>query len=561
MKFLLEKNKAFFFIIAVMKVIISLLNVLFSLILERLINIAINRDLSEFLQMILFTIIYIFMCTLVDYFSSISQNFFLRNIMVNLKEKYFSGILHKDIVNFNKVNTANYISNLSNDISLIEREYFLNILNLIEEVAALTIATMLLFTINIYVALITYLLILFLIMLPLIFNKKVQKKNLQYSTTQEKFTSNIKDYFSGFNVIKEFNIEHAIFEKFKSSNTGVEKKKMDLNNLNTMIKSFSNFFSFLVNFVSFGVGGYFVTKNILTIGALIAIIQLTNSIFNPIVTISARISGIKGMSVIINKLKKIMEESNCLKNKIDMKIDGFDNKIECKNLYFSYDGKNDVLKNINITFEKGKKYAIIGKSGSGKSTLCNLLLKHYTTFEGEILIDGIDIRKINKQSLTNLISIVPQNIFIFNATLKENIKLYCDFSEYDFFSASKKACLNDIMKDADKLIQESGENLSGGEKQRVAIARALIRNSPILVIDEGTSALDNITASVIDRDLLELKEITVISIIHKLDENTLKKYDQIILIDEGSILERGNFDDLVNNYSFFYANLYSDSIN
>lgn len=177
----------------------------------------------------------------------------------------------------------------------------------------------------------------------------------------------------------------------------------------------------------------------------------------------------------------------------------FDKEIVFKNVSFSYDGVKDAISDINIIIEKNKKYAIVGPSGSGKSTLLKILLKYYNDYKGDVLVDSIQLKEINSSSWYKLVSIIHQNVLLFNGTIRENISLYQDFSDEEINNAvllsGLKKLVEKLEDGLDSKVAEAGQNLSGGEKQRIAIARALIKKMPILVLDEATSFLVNIMAA------------------------------------------------------------------
>ncbi|MFZ7822021.1 ATP-binding cassette domain-containing protein [Priestia sp. 40] len=218
-------------------------------------------------------------------------------------------------------------------------------------------------------------------------------------------------------------------------------------------------------------------------------------------------------------------------------------------------GTNEVLRDINLSIEKNKKYVIIGQSGCGKSTLIKLILGMNKGYNGEILWDKEELTKLDTTELTKLYSIIHQNIYLFNKSIRENILLFEDFNEEQINQALSISGVTEFIKDQqglDNNVGESGGNLSGGQKQRIAVARGLIRNKPILVIDEGTSALDLKTSYSIEDKLLNFNNLTIIAITHKLNPELLRRYDEVIYMEGGRIAEKGPLDELVQNRGAFY---------
>jgi len=235
-------------------------------------------------------------------------------------------------------------------------------------------------------------------------------------------------------------------------------------------------------------------------------------------------------------------------------------KIEFRNVTYAYDGENDVLRNVSVTIEKGKTFALVGPSGGGKTTICHLIPHFYDVESGEILIDGVELHKIKNESLRRNIGIVQQDIYLFNASIRENI-LYgrLDASEEEVIEAAKRANIHDWIMTLDEgydtVIGERGVRLSGGQKQRLSIARVFLKNPAILILDEATSALDNTTEIMIQEALDELcRGRTTIVVAHRL--STIKNADEIAVIANGEIIERGTHDELVAADGM-YAKLHS----
>ena len=209
-----------------------------------------------------------------------------------------------------------------------------------------------------------------------------------------------------------------------------------------------------------------------------------------------------------------------------------------------------------MDIKKGEKIAIVGMSGSGKSTLFNLLLRFYDVTSGNISIDNQDLQDISSESLYNLITVVQQDVYIFDDTLSANITLNQPFSEDDIKQAVQQSGLENYILENELGLQtlcgENGANLSGGEKQRLSIARALIRKTPILLLDEATSSLDNQVTTEIENSILKIRDLTTLVVTHKLNETLLKKYDRILFMKDGVIVEDGSFDDLIYKEGEFY---------
>jgi MsbA_lipidA: lipid A export permease/ATP-binding protein MsbA len=207
------------------------------------------------------------------------------------------------------------------------------------------------------------------------------------------------------------------------------------------------------------------------------------------------------------------------------------------------------LNNINITFEKGKRYAVVGGSGSGKSTLTKLVLGYYNNYQGQIRFDDMDMHAISEKSVMEQVAVIPQNVYVFEDTLRNNITLFDPYTEEEVDMAVKKAGLDGVVQrlemGLETVLKEGGSNLSGGEKQRISIARAFLHHRKLWVLDEATSSLDNKMAYQVEKAVLDIPGITVIMITHHYNRSNLEKCDAIVVLEQGNIVEQGTFEKLM----------------
>jgi ABC-type multidrug transport system fused ATPase/permease subunit len=303
----------------------------------------------------------------------------------------------------------------------------------------------------------------------------------------------------------------------------------------------------------FGLGFFFAFKGMMSIGKVIAFIQLGNFILAPVKNLAPLISNRKAAIKLIERLSDEIEKNE--ERPEGTFLEGFKNAIELNNVNFAYSEDKTVLHHVNLRFEKGKSYAIVGGSGSGKSTLLKLLLGYISNYEGDVLIDGIQLKAIDLDSLYDNISIIQQDVFLFDSSIRNNITLFRQFDENKVTRAIEQAGLASLIasKGDSYSCGEGGKNLSGGEKQRVSIARCLVRETPILLMDEATAALDNSTALMVESKILEIDNLTRIIVTHRFNEAIIKKYDEIYVMSRGTVVERGTFDKLIENKGYFYS--------
>lgn len=382
------------------------------------------------------------------------------------------------------------------------------------------------------------------LIIPQIFNKKNQKLRMDSIGENEQFIAKSKEITDGFETIKSFGIEDKIINLFEKLNKTNQKKLFLANRFNVFHMAFSIFISMLGIVSALVTATYLSSKGLITAGEIGAIIQLSNYIVDPVTTIPANVISIKSVEMEMKRIDKMIAKKNAdLKVREKFKLD---NQISIKNLSFKY-GDNEVLKGISLDLEKGKKYAIVGESGSGKSTLANILLRRLDYENGSVKFDDTELKRIDEDDFYSNISLVSQNVFLFNDTLKNNVCLYNDYSQSDFERSIEKSKLNSVIEDLEEkentVLGEYGTSLSGGEKQRVSISRALIKNSSFVIMDEATSSLDIKTARAIENTLLSLNQ-TVLVITHRIDESILKKYDKIFLLEDGRITQSGDYSDI-----------------
>ena len=301
-------------------------------------------------------------------------------------------------------------------------------------------------------------------------------------------------------------------------------------------------------------GAYLCLKGMgITPGMLFVFTNLMNFIIGPIAQLPALLAKKKAALALIDKMEKALtEEDNKEEEKNDCVLD---HSVRLQDVEFSYDGKKKVLDHVSYEFEKGKSYAIVGASGCGKSTLLQLLLAGMNGYGGTISYDDRNIKSIRPESLYNTVSTIQQNVFVFNASIRDNVTMFQEFPREEVDRVIDMAGLSELIaeKGEDYLCGENGCGLSGGEKQRISIARALLRNAKLLLIDEATASLDAETSSRVIKAILALKDMTRVIVTHDLDAGTLEKYDSILTLKNGKIIENGTFEELMKNKGYFYS--------
>ena len=482
----------------------------------------------------------------------------IKTAMFNYKNAVIDSFMKKCIKNYNGKNTGNYVSIMSNDINIIREDYVKSIFYIINMIFLLvaTIVAM------VYVEWIMLIVVIVVSVIPLviglIFGNIIKKKQSLVSEVNETYTAFIKDMFMGFSVIKSFNVEEEISNSHKKINKKVEKNIFK-HFYTTQISSIGVATGAYITMIGiFGVGGYLVGIDRMSIGSLLAIVQLTNYIIGPVQNIIDYSNKIVGAKSILDKIDNtVLYDEEGLENTCigEANKESFDEIISVKDVTFGYDEEKTVLNNVSTSFEKNKSYAIVGGSGSGKSTLLKLLLGYYSDYKGNISMDGIEINNIDKTCLYELMSVVSQDVFMFDDSIKNNISLYKDYTDEDINNAINMAGMREFIesKGIDYRCGENGILLSGGQSQRVSIARALIKKTPILMMDEAMAALDYETASKLETQLQNINNLTRIVVTHNISKEVLQGYDKIIMMKKGKIVEEGTYEELMDKKGNFYS--------
>ena len=541
--------------------LVALASICFDFMMGFIVDIFSSGQTERFIPIIALSIGLIITMFLAEYIDGLVMSKYIKNTVNYLRTDIFYKIIDKDIKDFSLDNSGKYISILYNDIKIIEDNFLNNIFQVIASILSFSISIAVLF----YISPVVVIFIVFFGVLGFIIPNALSKKLViaknDYSTNLEEITSVTKDLFSGFEVIKGFNISKKINQVFKYNSNNVETSKRKCSIIEAIIRGFSISFSVTIYLGVLILGGYLMYHDRITVGTAIIIIQLSTHIVGPVKTSISLINQIKSVSLIAKKIEDILKSSS--EDIEENNLENFKNCIEINNLSFSYNEERKALDNINLVFEKNKKYAIVGESGCGKSTLIKLLMRYYNDYEGSIKIDDNDLKSIYSSDLYKNMSMIQQNVFMFDDTIKENIKLFANYSDEKVIKACKRSGIYNLIErlpnGIDSLVGENGSKLSGGEKQRIAIARSLINDTQILILDESTSALDNETAYNLESSLLELDDLTLIVVTHKLIKNILLNYDEIIVMRDGKIVEKGSFEELINLKGYFYSLYYIQS--
>ncbi|AVQ44807.1 ABC transporter ATP-binding protein [Clostridium botulinum] len=550
----IKRNKLLLILTIIFSIISSAAMVGLSLFIQTTIDYVTSGNMAGFKRILIYSVGYGILIGVLYFVYDILSKMFIRNLLKMLRNKVFFGILRRNYKDFNSKNTADYISVLTNDMKLIEENYVVPLLLILQYSVMFGVTVILLLYLSPLVTLGIFISMLLIFIVPSIFGKTLENKQLELSNRLSFFTSKLKDIFLGYDVIRSYNLRDNITKEFQKENNNLANAKFTADKIFVINESLSQILGLGTQFVAIFLSAYLVIKGNLTMGMLIAIVQLSATFVQPVIMIMSNVPK-------INSVKPIIKRIDDFSNYEDTDFVGkdkpyFNSDLEISNLYFNYGAGRPAIDNISLRIDKNKKYAVVGGSGCGKSTLIKLMLGYYSDFSGDIKFDGNSIKNLDIEQLNKMISIIHQNVYMFDKTIKDNICLYKEFSKEQINNVLNLSGANKFIEETTNglnyLVGENGNNLSGGQRQRIAIARALIQQTPILVLDEGTSAIDMQTAYDIESKLLSIENLTLITITHKMSEELLSLYDEIIYMENGQIVEKGNLKELLDKKDKFF---------
>lgn len=485
---------------------------------------------------------------------------FLEKAMNQYKESVIKKLLEKSYSDFSLANSGTYLSVLTNDCERIQEKYLKKIFDFVQDVLMLVSSLALM----IYYSPLLTVIALIISVLPMACSiltaNGIATREEQVSKSNESYTALTKDVLNGVSVIKSFKAEQEVINRYQNQSMELEHTKNLREKTMITVSALGTISSLATQLGVMLVGAWMVNAHVgvITAGMVLAFTNLMNGVLQPIASLPQMFGEMKGAKKLISKMADYM--SNVKEDSGDI-IDDSIKSIVLRDVSYSYDADRKVLKNVNLTLQAGKSYAIVGSSGAGKSSLINLLMGYYKDYEGSVQLNNHELSNVSKSSLYDKTTLMQQSVFMFDASILDNITLFKPFQDAEVDRVIHLAGLDDLIaaKGKDYQCGENGSHLSGGEKQRIAIARSLLKKSEILLVDEATSALDNETSANVTQSILDLQGILRLVVTHRLDANSLKQYDEILVMKSGELIECGSFEELMNQKAYFYS-LYTVSM-
>ena len=553
MKQLIKNHQKAFYAFMIFNILVPLTNIAFAYSIKGIIDSGMSQNKEALTQAVLVGATVIFIYAALNFISLRLRNKLVRQIMSRYKNKVFQSILDRDYRDFSKEKSGKFISVLTENMKKIEQDYLHQYFNISKNLSLMIFSLLAMFIGNWFLTLLVIIASIIPMMISGFIGQKSASLQNRAMIADQKYLAKVKDILAGFLVIKSFNVKDAICEDYSHESEKLDEIYFIKGKFDVLANVISQLSGMIVFLVAFGGGMYLVFNSSTTIGSVTAIVQLVNFVVMPLNEVGMGISKFREGQATLDAFEvKDVTELQTGETK-----EYFDDVISFSNIDFSYPNTEEkIFNHLSLKIQKGEKIAIVGMSGSGKSTLLNLLLRFYDVTSGHISIDNQDIQAISAESLYNLMTIVQQDVYIFDDTLRANITLNQSFTDEEIKQAVQQSGLESYVLENELGLQalcgENGSNLSGGERQRLSIARALIRKTPILLLDEATSSLDNQVTTEIESSILDIQNLTALVVTHKLNENILKRYDRILFMKAGVIVEDGSFCDLMDRRGEFY---------
>lgn len=554
-----KNNKRTFALVMFLDIVMSIITLIFAKILQEILDLnkgSVGR--KELIIVSIKVIALIGICFPIYFLFSKYRAKFAATAIRQYKDLITKKIMDKGIGVFKYESDSTYVSGLTNDCMVIEEHYLL---------AIFEITGMVITGVGAIIVMINYSFILTIIAMvfsscPVVYSvltgKKIGVLEEKVSAKNANYVRIIQETLSGFPVIKSFKAEEKIIDLVVDENASLEETKQERTFTRKYVELLGGISGMITQQGVLIVGSILVLSGMnITAGMLMVFVQLLVYIISPISMLPVAFANFTAAKKLIQKMEDAL--SNDSKGAmVELDTNSFcthTKGIKLENVNYSYDGEKPVLNRFSYCFEKNKSYAIVGASGSGKSTLFHLLLAEMNDYTGSILYDDNELSQINREFLYDVVSTIQQSVFVFNSSIRNNITMFGDFSRDEINRVVEMSGLSDLvaLKGLDYQCGENGSNLSGGEKQRISIARALLRNSKVLLVDEATASLDAQTSSLVLNSILDIENMTRIVVTHDLDENILKKFDNIITLKNGSVYESGKFDELMAEKGYFYS--------
>jgi ATP-binding cassette subfamily C protein len=438
---------------------------------------------------------------------------------------------------------------------MIETDKVQNILRIITNIYCFLVASLAMICMNPIIAAVSLAFAVIPLFFPKLFIRKAQINKEAYLEVMSDSSIQTKEYLNGFDIIKIYGVKDVFLNFFSEKKREVARARCQMESFNRLTESVMANLAVWMQLAVYLTAGYLALIGKVSVGVMIGTLQLCAYTVQPVRELMQSYSSLKSVKKVEDHLMSFIKNSEETES-VETDVNGVPPIIEFKTVYFSYPNEIQyALKNVTFRLEKGNKYAILGESGSGKSTIVKLVMGYYRQWQGEIYLGEKKLQEWNSTDIGKMLSVVEQNVFLFEDSIKNNITLYKEYNQEQLEQVIKQSGLENVLKDLpqgiDTIVKENGQNFSGGEAQRIAVARALFYDAPILIYDEAAANLDNMTANLFEEMVLNQTGKTVLFITHRINERLLQRYDGIMLFKNGCLVGFDTYWNLISGNRYF----------
>lgn len=525
----LTRNKGLYAAYSVFLLIASVTSVMIAFLMGELINCAVEKDTERLFRVLVFTIVFLVFGIGCEVVFNYLQNRLLRRARYLLKEDVFSAAMYRMPLAFEKEGSAAYLNDLQNTLTIYEERYFKNVLQIPYVVLQLILAV----AVCCYVEVRMLLIIVPLGFVMMAVMKKagavMEQSTVKFAGAQGGYVSELQDDFRAHRLIRAYGAFSDILRKHARANEELEKAKEKSSNDRVIFMHAMEFTGLASTYLIMGAAAFFAIRGIMSAGFVMTFGHLSSKIISPISSASQTAANLRAARPLTERYRELLERSERGK---EQPLPTDVSEIELQNATVAV-GDKTLLAPFTRLFSSGKKTLVMGESGCGKSTLLHLIAGLYDEYDGSVRYGGVEQRDIDVSGLSRYISLVSQEAVLFQASLRDNVTVFsADYTDDQVEAALKAAGLEDFLaahpEGLDLMIDENGIHLSGGERQRINLARALLCDHPVLLLDEISASLDPETTRGIEERILSLTGKTVISVAHKMPEEFVMRYDEVL---------------------------------
>lgn len=519
-----------------------------------------NKDIPGLQKMSLVFLGFVILSAVLRYTFTLSSSILGQSVIKDIRIKVFKKITSFNLEYFNNTAIGTSTTRTINDIEAINSVFQQGVITIVADILSVIAVLGVMFYTSWRLTLICLITMPFLIWATYIFKEKVRISYQKVRTQISKMNAFLQERISGMRIVQIFNAEDQEMSKFKEINREYTQANLDSINYYAIFFPVVELISAIALALMVWLGASAYLEDQVTFGALVAFPLYLNMLFRPVRMLADKFNQLQMGLVAADRVFKVIDRDQHIEDQGKIEHKGLVGDVVFEDVSFAYDGKNLVLKDIDFTIKEGETLAIVGSTGSGKSTIINLLTRFYDIHQGKITVDGQDIKDYDLASYRQGISIVLQDVFLFNGNVADNISLMDDrISRDDIVNASRTIGAHEFIERLpggyDYRVMERGNNLSVGQRQLISFVRALVFDPDILILDEATSSIDTETEAVIQHAIETLIEKrTSIIIAHRL--STIKNADKIMVLDKGRIVEIGSHEELLDNPDGRYKELY-----